>query len=137
MATVLLVDDDPAVLAPLQLLFEADGFRVSTAHDGQAAMSSVGRSRPDVIVTDLTMPGIDGAELCRRLKANPTTACIPVVMLTAAFPRALNGARCWNALLTKPASFIDLRRAVSLALSETAGASTLHACVTDTQQADR
>ena len=102
LATILLVDDDPNILRPLQLLVEREGYRVVTAPDGKAALAAAVIENPGLIVTDWMMPDVDGVELCRRLKGEPATADIPVVMLSAALPPTPNEP-LWDVLLRKPA----------------------------------
>jgi CheY-like chemotaxis protein len=99
--TILLVDDDRKTLRPLRILLEGEGYRVLTAFSGDAAVCITEADRPDLIVTDWMMPGMDGVALCRRLKADKATAEIPVVMLSAAQP-PLPGERLWDVLLRKP-----------------------------------
>lgn len=81
---VVLIDDDPDLrkLVKLTLEFTA-GWEVITAADGAEGIEAVRSAKPDVAVVDFMMPGIDGYEVCRRLKADPETAHIPVVFLTA------------------------------------------------------
>ncbi|WP_199542258.1 response regulator [Paraburkholderia kururiensis] len=117
MTTLLLVDDDRNFLRALRLVFEIDGYRVLTAHDGVDAMALAAAQRPDAIVTDLMMPGVDGLELCRRLKVEWPTLRIPVVMLTATFPLPAQGDWPWDVLLSKPVSAALLRRVVDSLLS--------------------
>jgi CheY-like chemotaxis protein len=84
MAThVLVVDDEATVRRLVQLNLERAGYRVSTANDGVEALERVAADRPDLILSDITMPRLDGIELVRRLKGDPETEAIPVVMLTA------------------------------------------------------
>ncbi|MBK5051231.1 response regulator [Paraburkholderia domus] len=111
LATVLLVDDDPNILRPLKLLVEREGYRVVTALDGRAALAAAAIESPGLIVTDWMMPHVDGVELCRRLKGDPATADIPVVMLSAAFPPTPNEP-LWDVLLRKPAPIGHLIRAI-------------------------
>jgi CheY-like chemotaxis protein len=111
LATILLVDDDPNILRPLQLLVEREGYRVVTAPDGKAALAAAAIENPGVIVTDWMMPRVDGVELCRRLKGDPATADIPVVMLSAALPPAPNEP-LWDVLLRKPAPIGHLIKAI-------------------------
>jgi putative two-component system response regulator len=79
---VLVVDDTEA---NLDILVEALGdlYSVSVAMDGESALESIAEEPPDLVLLDIMMPGIDGYEVCRRLKADPATAGIPVVFLTA------------------------------------------------------
>ena len=82
-ATILLVDDKPA---NIKLLFDAlqgTGYRTLAALDGESAVRQAELARPDLILMDVMMPGIDGFEACRRLKAQPLTRHIPVVFMTA------------------------------------------------------
>jgi CheY-like chemotaxis protein len=111
LATVLLVDDDPNILRPLQLLVEREGYRVVTAQDGRAALAAMAIESPGLIVTDWMMPHIDGVELCRRLKGDPATADIPVVMLSAALPPTPKEP-LWDVLLRKPAPIAHLTKAI-------------------------
>jgi two-component system, OmpR family, response regulator MprA len=81
MATILVVDDDPKLLSMLQRTLRYEGFRVLTAKNGSEALSEVQASRPDVVVLDWLMPGLDGMDVLKRLRAiNDKTL---VLMLTA------------------------------------------------------
>ena len=80
--TVLVVDDNPDLTEMLQFELERE-FKVLTAGDGNEALKVLEKERPSLIITDLMMPGMDGIELCRRLKSNPDTVAIPVIILTA------------------------------------------------------
>ena len=82
-ATILVVDDDPVILQLLQVNFEMEGFAVITAADGQEGVDRTRAERPDVIVSDVMMPRKSGLELVAELKADPDTATIPVLLLTA------------------------------------------------------
>lgn len=80
--SILVVDDEPAITRLLRQVLEADGHFVAVAADGRAALECVARSRPDLIVLDLDMPGIGGFEVCRQLKAAAATRLLPVLVLT-------------------------------------------------------
>ena len=80
---VLAIDDDAGIRRLVQLNLQRAGYRVSTAVDGVDALDRIQEDRPDVLVLDVTMPRLDGIELLRRLKADPDTSGIRVVMLTA------------------------------------------------------
>ncbi|HBT35944.1 MAG TPA: PleD family two-component system response regulator, partial [Hyphomonas sp.] len=82
-ARVLVVDDIEANRRLLQAKLEAQYYTVMLAENGIEALNMVERSEPDIILLDVMMPGMDGYEVCRRLKENPATAHIPVVMVTA------------------------------------------------------
>jgi putative two-component system response regulator len=79
---LLLVDDDPGLRALARTTFEAVAVEVEEAGDARAALEAVRVRRPHAIVLDVSMPGMDGFELCRRLKGDAATASIPVVLLT-------------------------------------------------------
>jgi two-component system alkaline phosphatase synthesis response regulator PhoP/two-component system response regulator VicR len=80
---VLAVDDETNIRRLIEVNLLRAGYRVTTACDGQDALDKLGRERPDMVLLDVMMPRIDGFELLRRLKADPDTADIPVLMLTA------------------------------------------------------
>lgn len=88
MPRVLVVDDDPQVLKLLRVNFELEGYDVLTATNGEEALDLVGRDSPDAIVCDVMMPGIDGLEVVRRLRAQPDTAGLPLVVVSAKAQRA-------------------------------------------------
>jgi CheY-like chemotaxis protein/DNA-binding CsgD family transcriptional regulator len=81
--TVMIVDDVPANLAFLSDALEEAGYRVLVATDGLSAVEQLRYSRPDVILLDVMMPGMDGFETCRHLKGDPGTQAIPVIFMTA------------------------------------------------------
>lgn len=80
---LLVVDDDPVNVELLCDLLEALGFRAAGAQGGEAALRAVRERLPDLVLLDVMMPGMNGYEVCRRLKADPATAGIPVVFVTA------------------------------------------------------
>jgi two-component system phosphate regulon response regulator PhoB len=80
---VLVVEDEPAQLEILAYNLESDGFLVSRARDGEEALLLIREDVPDVIVMDWMMPHLSGIEVCRRLKSNPETRSIPVIILSA------------------------------------------------------
>lgn len=82
-ARVLVVDDILANVRLLEAKLAAEYFEVVTAMNGADALEAVQRTRPDIVLLDVMMPGIDGIEVCRRIKQNPATQHIPVVMVTA------------------------------------------------------
>ena len=80
---VLAVDDIPINLVLVQKMLAKFNFRMRTAANGQAALDAVAAQKPDLILLDLMMPGIDGFEVIRRLRENPDTADIRIVILSA------------------------------------------------------
>lgn len=81
--TILIVDDYPNNLAVLSDCLSYSGFEILVAQDGESAMEKVEYAHPDIILLDVMMPGVDGFETCRRLKAEPSTQDIPVIFMTA------------------------------------------------------
>ncbi|HEX2842766.1 PleD family two-component system response regulator [Hyphomicrobium sp.] len=110
-ARVLVVDDILANIKLLQARLEAEYFEVLTASNGMAALEICQRERVDVVLLDVMMPGIDGFEVCRRLKASAQTLHIPVVMVTALdqVSDKIQGLDCGaDDFLTKPVDDIAL-----------------------------
>src|SRR5260221_1440873 len=104
-ATVLVVDDEPQNLEVIQGFLEMEGFTVVTAEDGEAALLLLADSRPDLVLLDVRMPGLDGFEVCRRIKENPATIFVPVVIITAlqgAQERVRGAAAGADEFLSKP-----------------------------------
>jgi CheY-like chemotaxis protein/DNA-binding CsgD family transcriptional regulator len=81
--TVMIIDDTPDNLALLSDTLSESGYRVLVATDGALALEQINYVIPDIILLDVMMPGIDGYETCKRLKADPKTAAIPVLFMTA------------------------------------------------------
>ena len=79
-AKVLIVDDEPGILATMGPLLRSRGYDVLTAMTGRAAVESVKREKPDLIVLDLGLPDLDGIEVCRLVREHSTT---PIVVLSA------------------------------------------------------
>jgi len=80
---ILVVDDNPTHLGLLTDALTGSGFEIAVARDGEMALEQIGYEPPDLILLDVVMPGIDGFETCRRLKADPATRDIPVIFMTA------------------------------------------------------
>jgi DNA-binding response OmpR family regulator len=81
--TILIVDDDPQARLLLTYILKRKGFEVLEAESGPAALLRVGRDAPDLVLLDVMMPGMDGFEVCRMLRADAAHRTLPVVMLTA------------------------------------------------------
>jgi DNA-binding response OmpR family regulator len=81
--SVLVVEDDPVILRLLEVNFELEGFTVHLARDGAEGIDVAIASKPDVIVSDIMMPTVSGIELVQALKADESTASIPIVLLSA------------------------------------------------------
>ncbi|KGF73771.1 chemotaxis protein CheY [Neosynechococcus sphagnicola sy1] len=83
MSTVLVVDDTPSELELIASFLQDKGYIVIKATDAQEAFSKAVESKPDVVVTDVVMPGMSGFELCRNLKGNPATEKVPIVICSS------------------------------------------------------
>ena len=81
--TVLIIEDEKLIIVSTQMVLEAAGFRVESATNGEAGISKARDLRPDLVLLDIMMPGIDGWETLTRLKRDPETAPIPVIIFTA------------------------------------------------------
>lgn len=81
--TVLIIEDESDIRELLEYTLRRDGFDVSSAADGEVGLSLARKRCPDLMVLDLMLPGLDGLELCRRLKQDEATRSIPIVMVTA------------------------------------------------------
>ncbi|MDO8748673.1 MAG: response regulator transcription factor [Candidatus Omnitrophota bacterium] len=80
---ILIVEDEPDIVTMLEYNLKKEGFRVTSASDGQEALRRAEREHPDIIILDLMLPEIDGLEVCKTLKQSSNTANIPIIMLTA------------------------------------------------------
>jgi DNA-binding response OmpR family regulator len=80
---VLVIDDEKDLIELVRYNFEKDGFRVLDAADGESGLSRAVREKPDVIILDLMLPGIDGFEVCRAMRSQSETSRIPIIVLTA------------------------------------------------------
>ena len=108
--TILIVDDEQPILDMLVALLEEEDFNVLSARDGATALAMAIEAQPDLVLTDLMMPGLDGRALCARLLEHPRTAHIPVVLMTAA-GRAMAG-DAFVAWIVKPFSIDQLLREI-------------------------
>ena len=83
---ILVVDDTPQNVKLLADLLSVKGYQVSTAANGEQALEKVAKDKPDLVLLDIMMPGISGYEVCKRIRANPETALLPVVLCTSLDP---------------------------------------------------
>lgn len=82
-ARILIIEDDPSALRFAQYTLEQEGYHVLTAANGLEGLRKVREEEPDLIVLDIMLPGMDGFQLCRRLRATESAAKLPILMLTA------------------------------------------------------
>lgn len=113
MVRVVVVDDDTAILHLIADVLRLEGYAVRDAADGQVALAIVHAWRPDVVVTDLSMPWLDGAELIRRLRADPATRAIRIVVCSALVDRLDRAGLRVDARVAKPFDLADLLAAVA------------------------
>lgn len=119
MATVLVVEDAPSEMELMSHYLREEGYSVIGALTGKEGLDKAIAQKPDVIVTDVVMPGFSGFELCRQLKRTPETQAVPVVICTS---KKQNIDRLWgmrqgaDAYLTKPYTKEQLIQAVKTAL---------------------
>jgi two-component system, OmpR family, response regulator MprA len=109
--TVLVIDDQANIIEFIKLGLKYEGFLVESATDGPQGLAAAQRGNPDLIILDIMLPGIDGLEVCRQLRANPTTRNIPILMLTAkddVHDRIAGLDTGADDYLTKPFSFEEL-----------------------------
>jgi DNA-binding response OmpR family regulator len=118
---ILIADDEPNIVASLEFLMEQAGYEVRTAADGNEALAAVASFAPDLVLLDVMMPGRSGYEVCERIKGDPATRGIRVLMLSAK-GRDVEVAKGLDlgadAYVTKPFSTRDLAAKVRELLGE-------------------
>ncbi|MYB19152.1 MAG: response regulator [Holophagales bacterium] len=80
---VVVIEDEPDILELIEYNLRREGFEVATATTGRTGLSVIGREKPDIVLLDLLLPGLDGLDVCRRLRAVESTRGLPVIMVTA------------------------------------------------------
>ena len=80
---IMIADDDPAIVDALQILLEDEGYDVSATVNGEKVMKINNGSRPDLLLLDIWMSGVNGGDICKQLKCQDTTKEIPVIMISA------------------------------------------------------
>jgi len=119
---ILIVDDNPTNLKLVTYLVRANGYEVDTAGDAEQAIAAIGANRPALILMDLQLPGIDGLELTRRLKADPATRDIKIIAVTSfamkGDPEKAPAPGC-DAYVTKPIDTRGLPAVIAAQLGST------------------
>jgi CheY-like chemotaxis protein len=116
-ARILIVDDEPDIRYMIRLILEKAGHKVTEARDGAAGLNSVKSAPPDLVVTDVMMPTMDGLEFIQRLRTNPKTAAIPILVVSGNSEMATAA----NARLRKPFLPHELLSAAALLIREAGG----------------
>ena len=119
MAKILIVDDEAPVREIAALILVEAGHTVRCANHGRRALELIAEDLPDLVLSDIMMPVLDGAELCRRLKAREETRSIPVILMSAAGPMAADRAGA-DAFLDKPFDLDELEGLVARMLARRA-----------------
>ena len=102
---ILVVDDDPTSLKLLDLILSKEGYQVMTASNGLEALRKARLESPDLLILDVMLPGFDGFEICHRLRTEPATATMPIMMLSSKQQKSDQDAASKvgaNAFLAKP-----------------------------------
>jgi DNA-binding response OmpR family regulator len=119
---ILIVDDEPNVIVPVQFLMEQQGYRVMTAERGEDALDLIYHYKPDLVILDIMLPGIDGYEICEIVRLNPNYRNIKIIFLTAKGREteiAKGLALGADAYITKPYSNAELVAKVKELLEKT------------------
>ena len=111
MATILIVEDEEPVREMVAMILEEAGYQTLQAMHGRQALDVVATERPDLVLADIMMPVLGGADLCRSLKAAPDTRRIPVILMSAGSQRLAAGAGA-DAFLAKPFDLDQLEAVV-------------------------
>jgi DNA-binding response OmpR family regulator len=117
-AVILIVEDHPTMREAMRMVLEHEGFEIREASDGQAALAMARDHPPDLVFLDLNIPGASGADVLRALKAGPTTASVPVIIVTAVGEEGREHVLSLGAdeYFTKPFSPLALLRTVEKVL---------------------
>lgn len=116
MHSILIVDDSKLVTDIVKMRLEMYGYRVQTAQNGEEGLSKIAEETPDLVVLDVQMPGIDGYEVCRQLRENPTLEDLPIIMLTSMDDRRAGFEAGVDDYLNKDLDLLDLPNRVKLLL---------------------
>lgn len=120
MSTILVIDDSPTDTHVLKTMLDRNGYRVLTAIDGESGIQAALNARPDLILMDVVMPGLNGFQTTRKLSKEPATAAIPIIMVSTKDQQTdriwglRQGARDY---LVKPVDEADLLAKISQVLS--------------------
>ncbi len=119
--TIMVVDDNPDIVTIVKTILEVKGYVVQSAYSGQEVLGLLEKQKPDLIILDVMMPQMDGLEVLTRLKGDPSTASIPVILLTAKvqYEDVLGGYKMGaDYYITKPFTSTQLINGINLLLGE-------------------
>lgn len=118
---ILVIEDDPSALRLMECTLEREGYQVLGAKDGLEGIKKARNEGPDLIVLDVMLPGLDGFEICHRLRAEPQTAQLPILMLSAKaqeVDKAIGLKVGADEYLTKPADRLEIISRVKTLLAQ-------------------
>lgn len=116
---ILVVDDEVAIAKTLRVLLAEDGLEVLLAYNGQEALEMVREERPHLVLSDVMMPLLDGRELCRRLRADPATSHIAIILMSATHGRDVGECGA-DGFIRKPFELLDVTELVDRLLATVA-----------------
>jgi two-component system alkaline phosphatase synthesis response regulator PhoP len=119
--TIMVVDDNPDIVTIVKTILEVKGYVVQSAFSGQEVLNLLEQQKPDLIILDVMMPQMDGLEVLTRLKGDPGTASIPIILLTAKvqYEDVLGGYKMGaDYYITKPFTSTQLINGINLLLGE-------------------
>ena len=118
MTTILIVDDEPDILITLHVALSLEGYQIVSAANGAEALRRISEHRPDLVICDIAMPGLDGLQVCGHLRCDPETRHIPII-LTSSLELEPEWKQNWDVFLPKPAEVPELLRAIKRLLPPT------------------
>lgn len=112
MSVILLVEDDADIRDAMRLVLALEGYDVATATNGEEALARVAKQRPDLVISDVMMPVLNGFELCRRLRTDPATRDIPIILNSSFVDPGEPLEQRWDTFMRKPAEISTLLREI-------------------------
>ena len=124
MKTILVVDDEQDILHTLEMILTLEGYKVVLAYDGKQGLERIEDSLPDLIISDIMMPVMDGVEMTQKLRTKPATQRIPIIMLSAIQPDFRpEMKKSWDLFIKKPPDLDRLLQAISRLISQSPSSS--------------
>jgi CheY-like chemotaxis protein len=116
MKTILVVDDEQPIREMLQVFLQEEGYQALVAAHGQEGLERMGERLPDLVLCDVMMPVCDGREMVRRMRADPRTRAVPVILMSAGWPPAGIEQDHYVAVVSKPFDLFHLLDLIERAL---------------------